>query len=376
MHVLLWNDSAVWKKSQRIRWDGCECHSKWMLIFTNWTPTAVFIPETVTNTATVFQILTTIRTSRSLDFSDSHLITRDAAQLQSSHVQGSISRPALRLSTTSSRSSQPRAVTVQRPLGLCLSGRLLQRPIWRREDTNMPRKAWTYGELTYHYLSSFPVWPAINLSRAAAWLVQCRISSPGMRTEPKSAGPLIVNDCSCITEMVLFVHMTEKLFDGRGFRDDLISQSPRCLAAGWSMQYVTIRCVGTVWCKWPWARPAVLLRSSTAHVLQKPQRTFCKTAICSPFSQCFIRAHIQMSSLLPVHPPRASLTCDGPVTTKTSRDCSSSALTPHKKQVSKLWQSKKKKERLQWSDRKLHYVAGIKQVFFTLVINELLWISI
>lgn len=52
----------------------------------------------------------------------------------------------------------------QKLISLFLPGPLMQQPIRQWEDTRMQQMQ-TYGALTYHYLSSFPVWPAIILSQ-------------------------------------------------------------------------------------------------------------------------------------------------------------------------------------------------------------------
>lgn len=61
-------------------------------------------------------------------------------------------------------SSQILELSEEKSIGPSLSGRLAQQPIYPCEDTSMQR-AQTYSALTYHYLSSFPVWPAIILSQ-------------------------------------------------------------------------------------------------------------------------------------------------------------------------------------------------------------------
>lgn len=46
-------------------------------------------------------------------------------------------------------------------------------------------------------------------AQAAAWLVQCRINSPGTQTTKICPPPPILNDSSCIMEIMLFALLTE-----------------------------------------------------------------------------------------------------------------------------------------------------------------------
>lgn len=118
--------------------------------------------------------------------------------------------PSLHLQFVMGPSPENPELSEQKPIGLCLSGRLIQKPIWHRQDTSVQRGQ-TYGGLTYHYLSSFPVWPAIILSQLRLRDQYSAGSTALARRQPKSAGPLppILNDSSCIMETILFALLTE-----------------------------------------------------------------------------------------------------------------------------------------------------------------------
>lgn len=120
----------------------------------------------------------------------------------------SIIGPAGCLSATGSSSENPE-LSEEKPIGLSLSGWLIQQTIWHCENAST-HQAQTYSELTYHYLSSFPVWPTIILSSPGCCMISTvQDQQPWHADNQSLLDPLILNNISCIAETILFALLTK-----------------------------------------------------------------------------------------------------------------------------------------------------------------------
>lgn len=108
----------------------------------------------------------------------------------------SITGPAGCLSATGSSSENPE-LSEEKPNGLSLSGWLIQQTIWHCKNAST-HQAQTNSELTYHYLSSFPVWPAIILSSSGCMISTVQDQQPRHAENWNLQDPLILNNISCI----------------------------------------------------------------------------------------------------------------------------------------------------------------------------------
>lgn len=112
------------------------------------------------------------------------------------------------LTATGSSSENPE-LSAEKTIGLSLSGWLIQQTIWLCENAST-HQAHKYSELTYHYLSSFPVWPAIILSSSACCIITTvQDQQPWHADNQNLQDPLILNNISCIAETILFALLTK-----------------------------------------------------------------------------------------------------------------------------------------------------------------------
>lgn len=171
---------------------------------------------------------------------------------QSPQRRTSIARPAV-CSRTLTRES--RAVRVETYWSLSVRSINSEANLASLEYEHAARADIRQADLS---LSLFISCMACNhpVSAQAAWLVQCRISSPGMQTAKICRPPLILNDSSCITKTVLFALLTEgclKVVDekmGLQHQCDL-PDSLHIVRAGadqCNMWILLVRCVMIAWC--------------------------------------------------------------------------------------------------------------------------------
>ncbi len=93
-------------------------------------------------------------------------------------------------------------------------------------------------------------------AQAAAWLVQCKINSPGTQTTKICSLPPILNDSSCITETMLFALLTEECLKAvdYGMGQHHWCDLPESLHIVWvgadqcNMWILLVRCVMIAWC--------------------------------------------------------------------------------------------------------------------------------
>lgn len=125
---------------------------------------------------------------------------------QSPRRRSSITRPAVCRHPATGCSSENPELSEEKPIGLCLSGRLMRQPIWHCEDTSADiRRGWPII-ISLHFLSGLQ---SSCLSSGCCMISTVQDQQPWHADSQNLQAPLILNDSSCIAETVLFVLLSE-----------------------------------------------------------------------------------------------------------------------------------------------------------------------